>query len=1343
MRANCPGRVQESKAGLAIGKLRQHFSEEVADAAKDLVKKWKNELELKAKQAAWRINAKAATVSKISTPTATSSNRKTEVRSSKTDKPKINVTGDKIRDKCIELLYDALAVDSSVSTDLISQRAIAIESAVLNLFGTTADYKNNIRSLFVNLRDKNNPGLRESVVAGDIPADTLSKMTSSQVGSLNKRKNAMQTDSGQLDLEEAILVSEIDLEISLRERLAATLESRIKWASLLQDALNSETADVPQVVFKDAALNALTAIDANSDILFTRENFAPVAVAHSVNNAQKGKPTPKEKPLTRSQKSKFIYLRSSPSETQGSTQIYILRCPTCLRTAFTNLQGLYNHARISHSIGWGTHEECVKTCSVLKEEVEAQVGHEFELEAGIDIGSGSALLPGVKSLFQMAVEGTRDRVAGDACQEMETGEEKSVHLTKTLGLHGDSPALAQFLGKEAKRKEIKVRTEDENAEVDIHGLDEEQRPKRRWRRPNPHLYGSRSAESGAAVVPAIEDEDLKPLAELQNGSKMSEDLATPSIQSSRFRMACRIIITDSSLFVPPKQRAETAREHTHKWMLSVESASYSIDLTTVLTSMTVTSIPLPNMDPMDFIPIPALTATEPPYLVVGTTSEPFHAQIELVFNPGGSTHGGEAQKIILEHWVGLDMLGTSKSPVKGDEQMVDVELDKDTELRPAKTGYTPTSSRVHWETKKDGEVKVENDDRTDNLKTEPGVGDAGDVPNASNANGADSNDETKPDVTPSVPDPPSNKRGRSSNANAAVKPKLPYKLVANQEELNGLVMGRRKAIEWGRAKAIRDAYTERIKESQPRIPASPSTTSPGASDTAQIPLPSVNTELHINTSLIPLTVSDVFCWLEDEGHFFREPLPAPSGDQDTAAPTEDTSKESRWAQLLQDGKWCKVCGLGLWAHGILDIPDPASVTASQSGHGRRASTAASSSALSAITFPQPTEPGLYDMRGQPVSPQSFKCDIVPASLQMSKMPMVNVQRIFSKHINRRQQHLLAEAERERWEDADMDVDVDSVSATIAPTPAPYQPVTLPLPGQGRPLYPTPTTARHMSDSQKRLRNRLLVTITDPRLIEHYRTCVASLNLRAFQLPSETSPGPEYPLSSIAASSADVDSTLASYSLLAILTKSFVKYLVKEALEVSTRDKDLGLTWMHQNHIRDVGLALAGHPTTASRRSKAATTLGGAGATGGGEEVASRGRGRAKDKEKVKLQTTRVLTPMHVMAGVVSGYVKAGSMSLAPSSTASAALGLSSSAVGPSRYVPGATSSPQSISNILSGSFRPAHGPYSSTTISSLPSQERMATAVAVFGCLARLGIGVDGFDLDLGLGSSGSRRDSF
>jgi len=184
--------LRESKAGLAVGKLRSHGSKEVADSAKDLVKKWKHEVErAKAGQAATAKPAKKPSAS--STPgtrvTPTLSNGvKPEIRSVKTDGVKYDSTGDKTRDKCMELIYDGLAFDSGAPTDLILQRARAVESAVLaNHGGLMAEYKSKIRSLFVNLKDKNNPSLRESVISGEISAERFSKMTSQEMASEERK----------------------------------------------------------------------------------------------------------------------------------------------------------------------------------------------------------------------------------------------------------------------------------------------------------------------------------------------------------------------------------------------------------------------------------------------------------------------------------------------------------------------------------------------------------------------------------------------------------------------------------------------------------------------------------------------------------------------------------------------------------------------------------------------------------------------------------------------------------------------------------------------------------------------------------------------------------------------------------------------------------------------------------------------------------------------------------------------------------------------------------------------------------------------------------------------------
>jgi transcription elongation factor S-II len=69
--------------------------------------------------------------------------------------------------------------DHAAASDLILQRARTVEETVCKDFkGTTATYKSKIRMLFVNLKDKNNPGLRRSVTAGDIPAQTFARMAS-------------------------------------------------------------------------------------------------------------------------------------------------------------------------------------------------------------------------------------------------------------------------------------------------------------------------------------------------------------------------------------------------------------------------------------------------------------------------------------------------------------------------------------------------------------------------------------------------------------------------------------------------------------------------------------------------------------------------------------------------------------------------------------------------------------------------------------------------------------------------------------------------------------------------------------------------------------------------------------------------------------------------------------------------------------------------------------------------------------------------------------------------------------------------------------------------------------
>ncbi|KAI0699011.1 transcription factor S-II, central domain-containing protein [Cytidiella melzeri] len=195
--------LRESKAGLAVGKLRSHASKQVADQAKDLVKKWKQTVEQaklqngkgsvssgaskpQARKQSLSVAPSTPTTPSASTP-AMSHPKPSDVRNSKSDGVS-GITGDTTRNKCLELIYDALAFDSGAPSDQIFGRAKGIEAAVYAEFnGTTAAYKSKIRSLFVNLKDKNNPGLRESIVAGDLPVQRFCKMTSQEMASEERK----------------------------------------------------------------------------------------------------------------------------------------------------------------------------------------------------------------------------------------------------------------------------------------------------------------------------------------------------------------------------------------------------------------------------------------------------------------------------------------------------------------------------------------------------------------------------------------------------------------------------------------------------------------------------------------------------------------------------------------------------------------------------------------------------------------------------------------------------------------------------------------------------------------------------------------------------------------------------------------------------------------------------------------------------------------------------------------------------------------------------------------------------------------------------------------------------
>jgi len=211
--------LKETKVGVAVSKLRSHSAKEVSDLSKVIVKKWKGEVhhtdKPKTKSAAAKGPATAAVKKEKSESASASASpaparsselpttpiesrrpsiptpgtKSAPVRSTKTDDVNLSTLGDKVRDKCLEMVYDALASDSGAPSEQILSKAKSVESNVYAEFGDiNSAYRNKMRRLFLNLKDKNNPALRQSVVSGDLSVSRFCLMSVQEMASEERRQ---------------------------------------------------------------------------------------------------------------------------------------------------------------------------------------------------------------------------------------------------------------------------------------------------------------------------------------------------------------------------------------------------------------------------------------------------------------------------------------------------------------------------------------------------------------------------------------------------------------------------------------------------------------------------------------------------------------------------------------------------------------------------------------------------------------------------------------------------------------------------------------------------------------------------------------------------------------------------------------------------------------------------------------------------------------------------------------------------------------------------------------------------------------------------------------------------
>ncbi|XP_011935592.1 PREDICTED: transcription elongation factor A protein 3 isoform X1 [Cercocebus atys] len=245
--------LQTTRIGVAVNGVRKHCSDkEVVSLAKVLIKNWKRLLDSpgppkgekgkereKAKKkekgldcSDWKPEAglspprkkredpKTRRDSVDSKSSATSSPKRPSVERSNSSKSKAEsprtpsspltptfassicllapcyLTGDSVRDKCVEMLSAALKADDDYKDYGVNcdKMASEIEDHIYQeLKSTDMKYRNRVRSRISNLKDPRNPGLRRNVLSGAISAGLIAKMTAEEMASdeLRELRNAM------------------------------------------------------------------------------------------------------------------------------------------------------------------------------------------------------------------------------------------------------------------------------------------------------------------------------------------------------------------------------------------------------------------------------------------------------------------------------------------------------------------------------------------------------------------------------------------------------------------------------------------------------------------------------------------------------------------------------------------------------------------------------------------------------------------------------------------------------------------------------------------------------------------------------------------------------------------------------------------------------------------------------------------------------------------------------------------------------------------------------------------------------------------------------------------------
>ncbi|KXL46490.1 hypothetical protein M433DRAFT_73173 [Acidomyces richmondensis BFW] len=260
--------LRQSKIGVAVNKLRQHKDAKVASIASQLINKWKSDVSLDKRKKAGgspapggankaAVNGSPVTSSSASGKSnvggdgasmGTSSKRKSTVppaqRTAKLDNVECKgLTGNAVRDGCVEITYNGLAYLSEESPEDVLAVARTVEEAAFASFQHDASgpYKQKMRSLFMNLKMKENADLRRDVFSGRIRPERFVSMTSAELKSAEQRRKDAELEKENMS---KAMTAEVQKAVSTTMTCGKCKQKRVSYTQA-----QTRSADEPMTTF--------------------------------------------------------------------------------------------------------------------------------------------------------------------------------------------------------------------------------------------------------------------------------------------------------------------------------------------------------------------------------------------------------------------------------------------------------------------------------------------------------------------------------------------------------------------------------------------------------------------------------------------------------------------------------------------------------------------------------------------------------------------------------------------------------------------------------------------------------------------------------------------------------------------------------------------------------------------------------------------------------------------------------------------------------------------------------------------------------------------------------------